>query len=317
MQLITHDGKFHLDDVASTVMLMHVFGDQVTRIVRTRSVDTFYQKGDIVYDVGLRFDPHEGYFDHHQAEGAGHSYHNETMVPKSSCGLIWDHYGRLYVEHVLHAHELHERHLDYIYQRMTTQFTQIADAFDNGVVIDSPSHLHLSALVESFYSPYGVVKTHYLLPLMNERNLVNSQFLQAFDTVKTIMDNLIFRCYDEAEALNVIKHGALMNHGRILVLPKKTAWTEHVIQHYPHVMFVIYPIDKNGTITYQISTVPVRMGSFDNRRSLHPDFGAQTAEHVLTTLGIDGFLFTHKALFCGANHTLEGAIAMATYSLEN
>lgn len=317
MKLITHDGKFHLDDVASTVMLTHVFGDQITRIVRTRDVPSFYTDGDIVYDVGLQFNPNKGYFDHHQAEGAGYSMCGDTKVPKSSCGLIWDHYGRLYVEHILNHHNLDEQHLDYVYQRMTAQFTQIADAFDNGVIIDSPSHLHLAAVVEGFYSPFGSIHTHRLLPLMNERNLTNSQFLQAYDMVVSVMENMVFRSYDEAIALHIIQQGTMLEEGRILVLSQKTAWTQHIIDHYPNVQFVIYPFHKELDVIYNISTVPIQVGSFDNRCSLHPGLGAQTTEVVKQQFGIDGFIFTHKALFCGANTTLEGAVAMATLSLES
>lgn len=85
-----HDGRFHLDDVTSCVMLQLTREYCKSEIFRTRDdllLDTF----DIVVDVGRIYDHSKKRYDHHQ-RGFNTKWEGSNVV-LSSCGLILYHYG--------------------------------------------------------------------------------------------------------------------------------------------------------------------------------------------------------------------------------
>ncbi|MBJ7331701.1 MAG: MYG1 family protein, partial [Solirubrobacteraceae bacterium] len=68
MKVATHDGSFHADDVFAIAALRLRHPD--LEVVRTRDSDA-HAAADLRVDVGMRFDPEAGDFDHHQKGGAG------------------------------------------------------------------------------------------------------------------------------------------------------------------------------------------------------------------------------------------------------
>ena len=67
--LVTHNGKFHCDEVFAYAVLRQALGVHAPGVdhtlVRTRDPARI-AAGDIVWDVGLLFDPAAQRFDHHQ-----------------------------------------------------------------------------------------------------------------------------------------------------------------------------------------------------------------------------------------------------------
>jgi len=92
MIIATHNGPFHADDVFGVAILQLIHPNAT--IVRTRDPDEL-AKADIRLDVGKKYDPETGDFDHHQQEGAGA---RKNGIPYASSGLIWKHYGMQLVE---------------------------------------------------------------------------------------------------------------------------------------------------------------------------------------------------------------------------
>lgn len=83
---ITHSGSFHTDDIISTALLRYFYPSM--KVIRVQEYDGTPSEGEIVYDIGL------GKFDHHQEERVLNDY----GTPYSAFGLLWEHYGRLYLE---------------------------------------------------------------------------------------------------------------------------------------------------------------------------------------------------------------------------
>lgn len=87
--IVTHDGKFHSDEVIAIWLLRWIYKDHI--IIRTRDPDII-QCANIVVDVGGVHDPDRDRFDHHQ------STFNLTFpgssIPLSSAGLVWLKYGK-------------------------------------------------------------------------------------------------------------------------------------------------------------------------------------------------------------------------------
>ena len=87
MQVATHPGNFHADDVFAVAALELVHGP--LEVVRTRDADA-QAAADLRVDVGGRHDPASGDFDHHQKGGAGE---RENGIRYASFGLVWREYG--------------------------------------------------------------------------------------------------------------------------------------------------------------------------------------------------------------------------------
>ncbi len=68
MRVATHPGGFHADDVFAIAALRLVHGD--LEVVRSRDPEVL-AAADLRVDVGGRYAPATGDFDHHQRGGAG------------------------------------------------------------------------------------------------------------------------------------------------------------------------------------------------------------------------------------------------------
>src|SRR4051794_11450243 len=87
MQVATHPGNFHADDVFAIAVLQLVHGE--LEVVRTRDPE-LQAAAEVRVDVGGRSDPASGDFDHHQRGGAGE---RENGIRYASFGLVWREFG--------------------------------------------------------------------------------------------------------------------------------------------------------------------------------------------------------------------------------
>ena len=87
MQVATHPGNFHADDVFAIAVLQLVHGE--LDVVRTRDAEA-QAAADLRVDVGGRHDPATGDFDHHQKGGAGE---RANGIRYASFGLVWREHG--------------------------------------------------------------------------------------------------------------------------------------------------------------------------------------------------------------------------------
>ena len=85
MKIVTHNDRFHADDVCTMAILRIYFGEKITEVIRTRN-EQIIQSADIVFDVGHIYNPDTNRFDHHQTEGAGK---RDNGIPYAACGLVW------------------------------------------------------------------------------------------------------------------------------------------------------------------------------------------------------------------------------------
>ena len=86
---ITHSGRFHIDDVISTIFLSKIM-DKVV-LLRIANIKNENLKNKLVYDIGL------GEFDHHQKNRNGQ---RKNGIYYSSIGLLWKKFGKKYLEKI-------------------------------------------------------------------------------------------------------------------------------------------------------------------------------------------------------------------------
>lgn len=91
-EIVTHNGKFHCDEIVSVAMLKIIFPE--ASVIRSREEDKISVKeGRILVDVGKKYDPEKMAFDHHQMTLRRAIPGSTIEVRYSSLGLIWEHFG--------------------------------------------------------------------------------------------------------------------------------------------------------------------------------------------------------------------------------
>jgi uncharacterized UPF0160 family protein len=84
----THNGRFHADEVMACMVLGKVFE---IKILRSRD-EQILANCDILVDVGGKYKPNSGKFDHHQA-GCNATF-DYSLIPLSSAGMVYKKYGK-------------------------------------------------------------------------------------------------------------------------------------------------------------------------------------------------------------------------------
>src|SRR3989338_5197622 len=89
--IITHDGKFHADDVFAVATLLLILRRESPSVSIVRSRDSaLVARADFVIDVGGQYNEEKNRFDHHQIGGAGE---RKNGIPFAAFGLVWKKFG--------------------------------------------------------------------------------------------------------------------------------------------------------------------------------------------------------------------------------
>ena len=102
MKIITHNGKFHSDEVVSYAILNYLYPNNT--LIRTRDMNIINNKRheDIIIDVGMVYDSFCNRFDHHQ-DNFKHTFTRNTKILLSSAGLVYKHFGRKLINTLLES----------------------------------------------------------------------------------------------------------------------------------------------------------------------------------------------------------------------
>lgn len=289
MKVATHDGSFHADDVFAVATLRLAFGGDV-EVVRTRDPERLAE-ADIRVDVGMRFDPTSGDFDHHQRGGAGE---RRNGVRYASFGLVWNYYG----PRVCGSRDVAFR-VDHI-------LVQGIDALDNGQTItrsllsDGTSEISMGALIGAFN------------PAWDEERSEDEAFAEAVEFAVGILEREIASCKALLRAEREVRRCLDEQKGSpVLVLERNMPWRRVVVEEAPWVRYVLYP-KSDG---WGVQAVPQRMGEFENRLDLPSEWAGLTGEELARASGVPDAFFCHTARFFAVCRSREGALALAEAAL--
>ena len=161
--LITHNNKFHPDDVFSTVFLSKYIENPVLYRIGVGEVN--YQNA-IVYDVGF------GKFDHH---GVDAKYRPNSNLKYCSFGLLWTEYGKDYL--LKNNYE----YIEELYNAIEEKLVKQIDGIDNGIFPEIKAE-------------YSLLDLDHIIDLFNptweEKDVdTDEYFLRALNTAEIIFDN--------------------------------------------------------------------------------------------------------------------------------
>jgi len=284
--IVTHNGNFHADDVFSIAAFKSIFPS--FKLIRTRDLELI-AKADIVVDVGGEYDATTDRFDHHQRGGAGE---RENGIPYSSFGLIWQKYGL----------EICQGNQD------------VVNAVDSGLVstIDAIDCGH----VDGIYKGISLSQTIGMFnPTWQEDSHFDACFDDAVDFASRVLERFIASANGGISAKEIVAKAIdKADDPRVIVLEKYTPWKRTVHTLSEEALYVVYP---SQTGQWRIQTVPVELGSFEDRKSLPKQWAGLSDQALKDVTSIDDAMFCHNGLFIAGAESFESTMKMASIALNN
>lgn len=328
--IITHNGRFHANEVMACAMIDLITSDDV-EIVRTRDLDWINQYDEnssyYVVGVGAVYDVSKQRFDQKLFRDFYNSYYAKIGIPLSSCGLIYKYYGRKLVKTIWHDYvnmycqysdvkvevnyEIDNWIVDSIYNRHIAEF----DAHDNGIWTDR--FIKDTKIKVNYNNSLIAMISSFNATNHNNHQAQNVNFSSAVDLAKSYLVSMIktlLLCIANKIKVRTSIEAAFDQHRHkvkslasgdpqrhILILPKggKTIYT------------YLHEFDPKKQILLIIDTSKsFRLRTISGRCNL---ISQSEAKQLIG----DNLVFIHKAGFIGETQTLTSAIKVATASIEH
>lgn len=290
--MATHDGHFHADEVFA-VAIMRLIYPKVC-YVRTREPE-LYKKADVRIDIGGRYDPRSGDFDHHQIGRAGM---RPNGIPYASSGLVWKQFGKRLA------------HNRVVRDRIDERVIQGIDAGDNGV----------SSFTVRSARPYTLFE---VIDSFNEE-WVRGRMTQeaAFRDALAFACGLLAREIRAAEyyvksrsVLMALIRIAKRSGSRFIVLRDyKIPWQEVVIEK-SDLLYVVYP--GSSRRDWRVRVVPMSMNGFRSRATLPMAWAGLKGQALARVTGVGDAVFCHTGRFIAGAESRQGAIRLAEIAVQS
>jgi uncharacterized UPF0160 family protein len=296
IKLLTHNSSFHADDIFAAACLLIYFNNykkQKTEIIRSRDPEII-KTGDVVFDVGMKYDPDKNLFDHHQSEGAG--VRGEFNIPYSSFGLIWKHFGLELVEN------------RQIHQIIDEKFVQHICADDTASVDFS-----IPTTGWKIWTLDRIFKLFYPENI-DDQQASDKAFLECVDVAKKILEKVIKKETQKFEDTKFIlqKYSELKDK-RIMILDKFRFWSD-AVKETPELLYIIFP-DLNKEV-YRIRAVPDPENEINSKKALPEPWRGFWRDELAEITKLPKANFVHNSGFLGAANDLDTAIKMAQISAD-
>jgi uncharacterized UPF0160 family protein len=293
MQVATHDGSFHADEVFAIAALGLIFDP--LEVVRTRDPELL-AVADLRVDVGFRCDPAAGDFDHHQRD---FDLVRDNGVGYASFGLIWREFGARACGGDAEVAAVVEETL-----------VQPIDANDTGqqitqTLIEGVRPMTVNSVVGGFNARW-------------DEHLTDAEERERFDAAVELAAGILSREIGSAaagrRAVQIVRDAiAAAEDPRIVPLPDNVPWKQVVATEAPEALFVIYP-KRQG---FGVEAVPAAPGTFENRRDLPAAWAGLEDADLVAATGVDDALFCHLKRFLAVARSREGAERLAALALED
>ncbi|HEY2320731.1 MAG TPA: MYG1 family protein [Solirubrobacteraceae bacterium] len=291
MLIATHDGSFHADEVFAVAALM-LLGEPV-EVIRTRD-RVALTRADLRIDVGFRYDPATGDFDHHQRD---FDRVRDNGVRYASFGLIWQEVGG----------------------RVCDGDQEVADAVDASLVQGVDANDTGQQLTESLIDGAAPLTVNGVVGGFNPRwdetvtpEQERLRFDEATDLARGILAREVLSAAAGRRAARVVQEAiATATDPRLIELPVNAPWKQVLVPGAPEALYVIYP-KRQG---FGLEAVPRELGSFESRRDLPAAWGGLEGDDLVAVTGVPDALFCHAKRFLVVAASHEGIEQLARLAL--
>lgn len=297
MRLVTHNGRFHYDEVLSTSMLLKIYPD--AEVVRTRD-PAGIEEGDVVYDVGSVFDPETRRFDHHQSTFF-ETFSPEHNIKLSSSGLVFKYFHRDLLS--VYGIDPTSRIYDVVVEKAYCEFFLYADAIDNGYDICCEIRPRSIADMVGLFNPEECTSGEE-----------DRRFHDVLEIVSRDLENYMKRLRTWADSYEAMEEKVVITDSPILVLDRHYSTSlvlEVESKHGKDFKFMVFP---SGGL-YKVIAIPRSKGTFETKNPLKKEWRGLRDEELSSVSGIEGCVFVHSSGFMGINRTFENAMRMCEDSM--
>ena len=290
IRIVTHNGKFHVDDLMAVAVLQLLHGVEDTEVVRSRDPQVL-ATGDYVVDVGGVYDPATNRFDHHQRGGAGG---RTNGIAYSALGLVWKHYG----EKLCGSKN--------VAAKLDHDVVIPIDMADNGVDVYVPTRENIH--------PYLVHRFLMVMrPTWKEKEEYDERFMEILPWARRLIEREIIMARDNEEGE---EHARKAYDGardkRLIIFDGHYPWQD-VLAKTPDAIYIVKERSlKNG---WEVECVRNDVHSFKNRKSLPEAWRGRTGEELAAATGVPDAIFCHNTGFIAVAKSKEGALRLAELAL--
>ena len=291
MLIATHDGSFHADEVFA-IAALGLLGDPI-EVLRTRDRESL-ARADVRVDVGFRYDPATGDFDHHQREFDGM---RANGIRYASFGLIWREFGA----------RVCDGDQD-VADAVDASLVQGIDANDTGqqlteTLIDGVYPLTVNGVVGGFNATWDET-------LAPEQERL--RFDEAVELARGILAREVLSAAAGRRSARLVQEAiATATDPRLVELPVNAPWKQVLVPLAPDALYIIYP-KRQG---YGLEAVPRELGSFENRRDLPSAWAGREGDDLVAVTGVADALFCHAKRFLVVAGSHEGIEQLARLAL--
>ena len=271
-----HDSKFHLDEMMALAII-----SQLIECTYVRSRDEAdWSVADVLVDVGGKYDPEVGVYDHHFKGSPKHL----DNTPMAATGLVWESLqGKIAEKFLSDRPDLHERFVEKVRQEIILPI----DAADNGK--GETTTMSLGMVISTFNT--------------FDKGKVEEQFAFCLQFVTRYFGQYCERLAETLVLQDEVLQLAEAQEGPVFAMPRLMPWLA-TYQEFPDSFdkfkVTIFP-DVSGS-GYRIQTFPVKGGEqFSMRCPAPKDFWGFRRYPDTPAYGneVDMFHFIHQGGFIG------------------
>lgn len=213
---ITHSGKFHVDEVISTIFLSKL--KEKVILLRTPSINNSNIEGKIVFDIGL------GEFDHHQEKRNGI---RKNGIYYSSIGLLWKKFGMEYLK------KLKLKNKTEIFTYIDQELIQYIDAADN---------------IQKEYYTNNILPDFIKLcnPEWNDNLPEEKAFINALELADKFWNMYFKHAIAEVEAIDIIKNKIKESKENYIIFENEIPYKRIIKYNNTHVEYIIQKSRRCG-----------------------------------------------------------------------
>lgn len=274
---ITHSGKFHVDDVISTVFISKIIDEVI--LLRLPNVNDKNLDNKFVYDIGL------GEFDHHQKNRNGK---RENGIYYSSIGLLWKKFGKKYLK------QIKVKNAEKVFEYMDSELIQYIDATDN---------MQFEYL-KSKTSP-DFVKLYN--PNWNEDISEKEAFINAIRMADEFWNIYIKHAIAEVEATEIILEKIKNCKECYLILEKEMPYKRAINNSNNKLKYIIFKSRREG---YDVRIV-------DNRIQFNNEIIEEDINKIKKLTNVNDLIYVDNRGKLCCTKTLDGAIRLIEYNEKN
>lgn len=289
MKIVTHNDRFHADDVFATAVMQIIYGKDV-EVMRTRDMDVI-NSADIVYDVGGIYNEENNRFDHHQQE---FNEVRENGIPYAAFGLVWKKWGEEVCGSRLAADVVDHK------------LVQVIDAGDNGFSTHEKKHEDYT-----IYSVDWMIKAFGPSWKEDKGFDYDTPFFKAVDFVRPILEREIKLAQDKVEAIPIVEKAYEDAEDKRLIIFDRFVPRGDVLNNHPEPAFVISPEPDSN----KWRMVAIQEDNFVNRIDPPMEWRGLSNERLQEVSGVPDAVFCHKSGFLTVAGSFEGIMKMAEITL--